>query len=465
MFKKRLQVFQSLILCNDLSILTACWIGAFYLRFNTPFIPITKGVPLFKDYLILLVFVLAIWIGALHLSGVYDRFFNRTQELKALLKANFIALMTLVFLTFFFQRTEYSRLVFLYFALLSFLTLFLSRIFLKGYYVSIQKRHFSSERILIVGARELAQGVAGTIRNHPELGLEVAGFLTRVPQKVGTQIQGIKVLGVYEEIDQVIQTHGIHLVIFAMPLTGHQKLEELLNRIRNEMVDIKIVPDLYRFISLRGGVEEFDGLPFINLRESPMVGWNRVQKRSFDLILAFLVLILTAPLLVLIALAIKITSPGPVLYRQVRMGLDGRVFEMLKFRSMVIGAEKETGPVWAQKEDPRRTPLGRFIRKMSLDELPQLINVLRGEMSLVGPRPERPELIESFKDKIPRYMLRHKMKAGMTGWAQIHGWRGNTSLEKRIESDLYYIENWSLLLDWKILIKTLWKGIISKEAY
>lgn len=465
MFKKRLQVFQSLLLGNDLSILTACWIGAFYLRFYTPFIPVTKGIPLFQDYLILLVFVLVIWIGALNLSGVYDRFFNRTQELKALFKATLTALMTLVFLTYFFQRTEYSRLVFVLFALLSFLSLFLSRLFIKGTYVSVQKKHFSSERVLIVGARELAQGVAGTIQNHPELGLEVVGFLTRLPQKVGTQIQGIKVLGVYEEIDQVIQNHGIHLVIFAMQLTAHQKLEELLNLIRNEMVDIKIVPDLYRFISLRGGIEEFDGLPFINLRESPMVGWNRVQKRSFDLVLAFLVLVLTAPLLLLIALAIKVTSPGPVFYRQVRMGLDGRVFEMLKFRSMVVGAEKETGPVWAQKEDPRRTPLGRLIRKLSLDELPQLFNVLRGEMSLVGPRPERPELIESFKDKIPRYMLRHKMKAGMTGWAQIHGWRGNTSLEKRIEFDLYYIENWSLLFDWKILIKTLWKGIISQEAY
>jgi Undecaprenyl-phosphate glucose phosphotransferase len=465
MFKKRLQVFQSLILGVDFSILIGCWIGAFYLRFSTPFVPVTKGIPLLSDYLVLLVFVLVIWIGALRLSGVYTRFFTRTQELLAIFKANLIALMTLVFLTFFFQRTEYSRLVFLYFALLSFLFLSLSRLFVRGYVVSLQQKHFNSDRILIVGARELAQGVAATIRNHPELGLEVAGFLSRVPQKVGTRIQDLEVLGVYEDIDQVIQTQGIQLVIFAMPLTAHQILEELINRIRNEMVDIKIVPDVYRFISLRGGVEEFDGLPFINLRESPMVGWNRVLKRAFDLLAALLVLVPTLPLSLVIALAIKCSSPGPVFYRQVRMGLDGRIFEMLKFRSMVVGAEKETGPVWAQKEDPRRTIVGRIIRKISLDELPQLINVLRGEMSLVGPRPERPELIEQFKDKIPKYMLRHKMKAGMTGWAQIHGWRGNTSLEKRIEFDLYYIENWSLFLDVKILIKTLWRGIISKEAY
>jgi Undecaprenyl-phosphate glucose phosphotransferase len=465
MFKKRLQLFQSLILFNDLFILTVCWIAAFYLRFSTPIIPVTKGVPLLKDYLVLLVFVLVIWIGTLHLTGVYHRFFNRTQEVKAIFKANFIALMILVFITFFFQRTDFSRLVFLYFGLLSFLSLSLSRIFFKKYYISLQKKHLLSERVLIVGARDLAQGVAGTIHKHPELGLVIVGFLSRLPQKVGTQIKGIDVLGVYEEIDQVIQSHGIHLVIFAMPLTAHQKLEELLSRIRDEMVDIKIVPDLYRFISLRGGVEEFEGLPFINLRESPMVGWNRILKRFFDILLACLGLILLSPLFLLIALAIKITSPGPVLYRQVRMGLDGRIFEMLKFRSMVVGAEQETGPVWAQKKDPRRTFLGRILRKLSLDELPQLINVLRGEMSLVGPRPERPELIYSFKEKIPKYMLRHKMKAGMTGWAQIHGWRGNTSLEKRIEFDLHYIENWSLLMDVKILIKTFWKGIISKETY
>jgi len=184
-----------------------------------------------------------------------------------------------------------------------------------------------------------------------------------------------------------------------------------------------------------------------------------------DILLASLGLVFFAPLLLVIALAIKLTSPGPVFFRQVRMGLDGRVFEMLKFRSMVLEAEKGTGPVWAQKDDARRTSVGKLIRRFSLDELPQLVNVLRGEMSLVGPRPERPELIESFKGKIPNYMLRHKMKAGMTGWAQIHGWRGNTSLEKRIEFDLYYIENWSMGMDAKILIKTLWKGIFSQEAY
>jgi Undecaprenyl-phosphate glucose phosphotransferase len=464
MFNKRIQVFRSFLFLNDLLVLTPCWFGAFFLRFYAPLIPVTKGVPPLSEYLILLPFVLLIWAGTFYLNGIYSRFYNRTQEGVALFKATLAALMILVFITFFFKRTDYSRLVFLYFGLMSYLGLTLTRVFLKKHYIALQRRYFALERVLVVGARELAQHVARTIGDHPELGLSVVGFLTRNPQKVGTRVQGLEVLGLYEELDRIIQQQGIQLVIFAMPLTVQQKLEDLLNLIRDELVDIKIVPDLYRLITLRGGMEEFEGLPFINLRESPLVGWNRFFKWAADTFLAAACLIVLAPLLLLIALAIKVTSPGPVLFRQTRMGLDGKVFEMWKFRSMVTDAEARTGPVWARRGDPRRTPLGRFLRRFSLDELPQLVNVLRGEMSLVGPRPERPELIRSFKDRIPHYMLRHKMKAGMTGWAQVNGWRGNTSLEKRIECDLYYIENWSLLFDFKILFKTLWKGFFSREA-
>jgi exopolysaccharide biosynthesis polyprenyl glycosylphosphotransferase len=212
-------------------------------------------------------------------------------------------------------------------------------------------------------------------------------------------------------------------------------------------------------------VEEFEGLPIIGLRGTPMVGWNRVLKRAVDIAGSALGLLVLSPLLLLLALAVKLTSPGPVLYRQKRMGLDGRVFHMLKYRSMRMDAEKECGPVWACPDDPRRTKLGSFMRRTSLDELPQLINVLRGEMSLVGPRPERPEFIAEFKTNVPHYMMRHMMKAGITGWAQINGWRGNTSLEKRIEHDLYYIKNWSLGLDFRIMALTLVRGVLHPNAY
>jgi exopolysaccharide biosynthesis polyprenyl glycosylphosphotransferase len=217
--------------------------------------------------------------------------------------------------------------------------------------------------------------------------------------------------------------------------------------------------------SLRGGIEEFEGVPLIRLRESPLYGWNRALKRTLDLAVGGLALTLALPLMALITAAIKLSSPGPVLLRQERMGIDGRRFTMLKFRTMRTDAEADTGPVWAAADDPRRTRVGALLRRFSLDELPQLWNVLKGEMSLVGPRPERPVFVESFRRSLPGYMLRHKVKAGMTGWAQINGWRGNTSLEKRLEFDLYYIERWSLGFDLKILLHTLWRGFFDKNAY
>jgi Undecaprenyl-phosphate glucose phosphotransferase len=251
----------------------------------------------------------------------------------------------------------------------------------------------------------------------------------------------------------------------ALPHAEYARVGDVLRDIGDDPVAIHLVPDVFGLASLRGGMEEFEGVPLIHLRESPLHGWNRVLKRAFDLIIGGAVLVAVLPLMALIAIAVKLTSPGPVLLGQVRMGLDGREFRMLKFRTMRADAEADTGPVWAQADDPRRTRLGGMLRRFSLDELPQLFNVLRGEMSLVGPRPERPVFVEEFRRQVPGYMLRHKVKAGMTGWAQIHGWRGNTSLEKRIEYDLYYIERWSLAFDLTILVRTIWHGFANPHAY
>ena len=237
----------------------------------------------------------------------------------------------------------------------------------------------------------------------------------------------------------------------ALPLHSHDRMEKILKNLDEETVDIKVVPDLLKFMNLQAGVEELDGLPVVNLTESPLYGWNIVIKRTSDIVLSALAIIVSSPLLVLIAIIIKLESRGPVIFSQERAGLDGKGFEMFKFRSMRVDAEDKTGPVWASKEDDRRTRLGTFLRKTSFDEFPQLFNVLCGDMSLVGPRPERPVFVKDFKKSIPRYMLRLKMKAGLTGWAQVNGWRGNTSLDKRIEFDLYYIKNWSLFFDFKII--------------
>jgi Undecaprenyl-phosphate glucose phosphotransferase len=240
---------------------------------------------------------------------------------------------------------------------------------------------------------------------------------------------------------------------------------ELLESTSRECVDVKVVPDLLQVIALRARLEDLDGVPVINVNDIPLQGFNSVLKRGLDVVISSAALLVLALPIGLVALLVRITSRGPVLYRQERMGLDGKSFTIVKFRSMYDDAERATGPVWAQQNDPRVTPLGRFLRRSNLDELPQLWNVLRGDMSIVGPRPERPHFVEQFKHRIPQYMLRHKVKAGLTGWAQVNGWRGNTPLEKRIEYDLYYIENWSVRLDLKIIWLTLVKGFFHKHAY
>jgi len=239
----------------------------------------------------------------------------------------------------------------------------------------------------------------------------------------------------------------------------------LVESANREIVEVKVVPDLVQVIALRARLEELDGIPIINIHDVPLRGFNSVLKRVIDVAISAAGLLTLAPVILTVAAIIRRTSPGAAFFRQERMGLDGRSFWVWKFRSMYDGAERETGPVWAREDDPRCTPIGRFLRRSNLDEVPQLWNVLRGDMSLVGPRPERPFFVQQFKQRMPQYMLRHKVKAGLTGWAQVNGWRGNTSIEKRIEYDLYYIENWSVMLDLKIMWLTLVNGFFHKHAY
>jgi Undecaprenyl-phosphate glucose phosphotransferase len=248
-------------------------------------------------------------------------------------------------------------------------------------------------------------------------------------------------------------------IYVALPLEAHRQMLQVIEDASKEMIDVKIVPDVIQFIALRARIEDLDGIPIINLSDLPLQGFNSLVKRLVDLAVSVLALIVLAIPLAVVAMMIRLTSKGPVFYRQVRMSLDGSRFTVYKFRSMHHNAEADTGPVWARDEDPRTTPLGRWLRRLDIDELPQLLNVVRGEMSLVGPRPERPYFVEQFKHRFPQYMLRHKVKSGITGWAQVNGWRGNTSIEERIDHDLYYIENWSLRLDVKIMWLTLVRGI------
>ena len=467
MLKKHGQLFLSAIFISDSLAIFSSWLLAYFIRFQVPFIPVTQGIPPVGNYFDALIPIWIVFLINIKICDLYQPLRGKSGagEIFPILKVTSISVLILTAITFFYREFSYSRVVVVYFWVLATLFMVISHWLVRKILSLVRGRGWNLQKVLIVGAGELGQTVAEKLNLHPEIGFQVVGYLTGHAGKIGSSFQGHPVLGEYPEVSKVIREHEVDQLFIALPLKAHDRLEQVLKYLGDETVDVKVVPDLLKYMNIHSGVEEFDGLPIVNLAESPLHGWNVVIKRTSDIILSSLALIISAPLMLLIAALVKMGSSGPVFYRQERMGLDQRVFWMLKFRSMKQEAEKSTGPVWAKENDERRTGIGTFLRKTSLDELPQLFNVLSGEMSLVGPRPERPVFIEDFKQSIPHYMLRLKMKAGLTGWAQVNGWRGNTSLQKRIECDLYYIKNWSLLFDLKILFMTLWKGFINRHAY
>jgi len=399
--------------------------------------------------------------------GLYRprRISSKFAEIMDIAKGTTIAVLILVSLTFFVRKYEFSRLTFVYFGIICVIALCVERILFRELLRLIRKRGYNLRHALIVGTGSLGQDVTDRVHSHPELGIKIRGFLCEDNSQIGNELKGFKVLDTFENVRNVVMNQNIDMVLITLPLSAHERLKRILDDIGDEMVSIMLIPDLVELATLRGGIGEFEGMPIISLRDTPLYGWNVVVKRVTDIVLSITILLAVSPLMLVISLLVKATSIGPVFYRQERMGLDGRIFSMLKFRTMETQAEKETGPVWAAKGDSRKTIIGSFLRKTSMDELPQFFNVLKGDMSIVGPRPEREFFIQQFRSKIPKYMLRHKMKAGITGWAQISGWRGNTSLEKRIEYDLFYIENWSLWFDMEIMWLTIWRGLVNKHAY
>jgi Undecaprenyl-phosphate glucose phosphotransferase len=469
LLKQHHQVFQGLFFFADMLVVSVAWVLAYYLRFEWGPIPAPKGTPPMANYLPMALFVWVIWGVTLRLFGLYHvtRGTQAMHEAIRVAQASTLSVLVFMSVAFLFWEKDYSfsRGVFFYFWVLAVVMLVAERLLLREVLGLFRARGYNQRHVLIIGSGDLAQSVARKIAEHPGLGFTIRGFVAERAEEVGRAIDGARVIGSYADVQAILEQNGIDQVLIALPFDSIGYLEEILKRIGPSMVDIKVIPDIYKFISLRGGIEDFDGMPVISLLDTPLRGWNDVLKRCVDIVLAATLIALMSPLFVLIAVAVKLASRGPVFYRQERMSLDGRTFLVWKFRTMRVDAEAETGAVWASPVDPRRTTLGSWLRRTSLDELPQLFNVLRGEMSLVGPRPERPVFIAQFRQKIPNYMLRHKVRAGMTGWAQVHGLRGNTSVEQRIRYDLYYIENWSLLLDFKILLLTLFRGFNNPNAY
>jgi Undecaprenyl-phosphate glucose phosphotransferase len=460
------RLFEHVTLVADLILIGACWLAAYALRFYAigPALVVPDVAP-FRDYVLQLLPILVVWGLSFRWFGLYRprRLGSRLSEWMDVAKASTLGVLVLIaVMTFAFPRTEYSRVVIVYFWALSIAAVSLWRAGFREVLRIARRRGVNQRRALLVGGGEPALEILAALQRRPDVGVRVLGV---IGDKEAHGAAGVPFLGRFEDLRAVLDAQDIDVVIVALPHADATRVGDILRDIGDDPVAIHLVPDVFGLASLHGGMEEFEGVPLIYLRESPLHGWNRVLKRGFDLVVGGVAFIVFSPVMAVIALAVRLASPGPVLLRQVRMGLDGREFEMLKFRTMREDAEAETGPVWASLDDPRRTWLGGVLRRFSLDELPQLANVLRGEMSLVGPRPERPVFVEEFRRNVPGYMLRHKVKAGMTGWAQINGWRGNTSLEKRIEYDLYYIERWSPAFDLQILIQTIWRGFRSPNAY
>jgi Undecaprenyl-phosphate glucose phosphotransferase len=464
MLKAHSRVFEHLTLATDVVLIGLCWLAAYGLRFYVvgPAL-VTPDVPPLREYLLQLVPIVVVWGVAFRWFDLYRprRLGSYLSEWGDVAKASTLGVLVLIaIMQFAFRDTEYSRVVIVYFWALSIVAVSLWRATFREVLRFARRQGANLRRAVVVGGGAPAVEILAALRRRPDIGVRVLGLVGEKPDDAAGSW-----LGGFEDVRAVLDREQVDLVLIALPQGEHARLAAVLTDIGDDPVAIHLVPDVYGLVSMRGGIEEFEGIPIIHLRESPLYGWNRILKRAMDLVVGGLALVFVAPLLVVIALVVRWTSSGPVLLRQERMGLDGRAFAMLKFRTMRADAEAESGPVWARAEDDRRTGVGAFLRRFSLDELPQLLNVLKGDMSLVGPRPERPVFVEAFRRRIPGYMLRHKVKAGMTGWAQINGWRGNTSLEKRIECDLYYIERWSLAFDVKILVQTLWRGFVSKNAY
>ena len=330
---------------------------------------------------------------------------------------------------------------------------------------SLRHRGHNLRHIAIVGAGTLGRTIAERLQAAPWAGFNVVAFYDDDPAKHGTEVAGTKVAGSADRVVDDVKRGGIDQVWIALPLRAELRIREFLAALQTETVEVRFVPDIYNFTLLHHSMTEIAGLVVINLMDSPLHGVHAVVKALEDLLLAAAFLVLASPLMLLIAIGIKRSSPGPVFYRQERVTWNGERFWMLKFRTMPAGVEAESGPVWAKPAEQRATPFGAFLRRWSLDELPQFINVLRGEMSIVGPRPERPEFVARFKQEIPGYMQKHLVKAGITGWAQVNDFRGDTDLRARIEYDLYYIENWSVWFDLRIIALTIMHVVRSHNAY
>ncbi len=459
MIERRRQIQVVLQLIGDLLATSAAFFVAYWLRFVFEIHPVTKGLPPLFMYLRLLPVVLVLYPVVFYFQGLYHRrrMRSRFDEGMRVMMAVMLATVLLTAGLTFYRPPDftYSRLFLAVFAVADAVLVSLFRWGIGAGLARIRRSGGNLQRVLVIGAGDLGRQVVERLEVHKEFGFSVVGFLDDDPGRQQRKIQGVPVLGTTEELESVVAGHRVDQVMIALPLAAHYRTVQLIRRAGQLLVDIKVVPDVLQYYTMRAGIEDLDGLPLINLTQIPLQGWNQIVKRAFDIAGSAALLLATSWLFPIIAWLIKREDGGPVFFSQVRTGLDGRSFELFKFRSMRVDAEGDGEAHWTRTRDSRVTRVGEVLRRTNLDELPQLYNVLRGDMSLVGPRPEQPKFVERFRSRYPAYNVRHRVRAGLTGWAQVNGLRGDTSIRQRIVHDLYYIENWSLGLDMRILWRTL----------
>ena len=467
MIKENQKHFNRLQVVIDAFVIAVSYFMAWFLKFHLPFLSDGGGRLPFRIYMSALLLIVPGYLLLYYACSLYTpkRVQGRRLEFSNIWKANTIGMFLLLAVLYMIKLMDFSRHVIFIFYVVNICMEILSRTLIRVGLRKMRASGYNQKHILLVGYSRACEEYIDRILANPQWGYQIRGILDD-NVAAGTEYKGIKVLGRIANLMVILPQNHLDEIAITLGLSEYFRLEEIVALCEKSGVHTKFIPDYNRIIPTKPYTEDILGLPVINIRYVPLTNtFNALVKRIMDIFGAIAAIVLFSPIMLFSVIMIKLTSPGPLIYKQERVGLHNRTFMMYKFRSMEVQPPEEEKKAWTVKNDPRVTNFGKFMRKTSIDELPQLFNVLKGEMSLVGPRPERPFFVEKFREEIPRYMIKHQVRPGLTGWAQVNGYRGNTSIRKRIEYDLYYIENWTIGLDVKILILTFFKGFVNKNAY
>lgn len=465
MIKENQKHFNRLQVLIDAFVLLFSYVAAWVIKFQI--ISSDDGALSLRTYMIALPITVLVYLGLYYLFSLYTpkRVQGRRLELWNIVKANTVGIALFLGVLYLIKMMHFSREMLFIFYVINICLEAIARNLIRYFLRSMRRKGYNLKHIVLVGYSRAAEEYIDRILENPQWGYKIRGILDDHIE-AGTEYKGIKVLGKIDNLMIILPENRLDEIAITLGLSEYARLEEIVNLCEKSGVHTKFIPDYNRIIPTKPYTEDILGLPVINIRHVPLTNtFYAAMKRGMDIVGAVFAIILFSPVMLFSVIMIKLTSPGPLIFKQERVGLHNHTFMMYKFRSMDVQPPEKEKTKWTVKDDPRVTNFGKFMRKTSIDELPQLFNVLKGEMSLVGPRPERPFFVEKFKEEIPRYMIKHQVRPGLTGWAQVNGYRGNTSIRKRIEYDLYYIENWTLGLDVKILFLTIFKGFINKNAY